>query len=264
MDIPVHPALNTFLALLLAHLTADFPLQSNWIARNKGKRSSALIVHIAIHYGTAWICLKLFTSALYFSGFNQLITIGYLVVHFLIDTAKSRITAGKPKRDTTTLFVLDQLLHIFTAALTAVLLERAHLSEFAQWHITETVKFHILAVAIVYIGAIFGGGHLIRYFTQGLASNLSGETGSETPEELKDAGMYVGWVERFLVITAIAVQAPALVGLILTGKSIARFPELKSAPFAEYFLIGTLMSISIAVIGGMILARMFYGTFSLK
>ena len=31
-----------------------------------------------------------------------------------------------------------------------------------------------------------------------------------------------------------------MVGLILTGKSIARFPELKER-FAEYFLIGTLL-----------------------
>jgi hypothetical protein len=52
--------------------------------------------------------------------------------------------------------------------------------------------------------------------------------------------MYIGWLERFLVVTAILVQSPSMVGLILTGKSIARFPELKER-FAEYFLIGTLL-----------------------
>jgi DsbC/DsbD-like thiol-disulfide interchange protein len=46
-------------------------------------------------------------------------------------------------------------------------------------------------------------------------------------------------------VTAIVVQSPSIVGLILTGKSIARFPELKER-FAEYFLIGTLLSIGLA------------------
>ena len=54
-----------------------------------------------------------------------------------------------------------------------------------------------------------------------------------------------------------------MVGLILTGKSIARFPEFKER-FAEYFLIGTLLSISLAVLGGLVLAKLWYGTASLK
>ena len=60
----------------------------------------------------------------------------------------------------------------------------------------------------------------------------------ESAEQVENAGMYIGWLERFLVVTAILVQSPSMVGLILTGKSIARFPELKER-FAEYFLIGT-------------------------
>jgi hypothetical protein len=51
---------------------------------------------------------------------------------------------------------------------------------------------------------------------------------------------HIGWLQRFLVVTAMLVQSPSLVGLILTGKSIAKFPELKER-FAEYFLIGTLL-----------------------
>jgi hypothetical protein len=66
-----------------------------------------------------------------------------------------------------------------------------------------------------------------------------------------------------LVVTAILVQSPWLVGLILTGKSIARFPELKER-FAEYFLIGSLLSIGLAVLGGLILAQLWYGTMTLK
>jgi hypothetical protein len=55
------------------------------------------------------------------------------------------------------------------------------------------------------------------------------------------------------------VQSPATVGLILTAKSIARYPEFKSERFAEYFLIGTLLSISLAILGGVLLARLVFG-----
>jgi hypothetical protein len=84
-----------------------------------------------------------------------------------------------------------------------------------------------------------------------------------TAEAVENAGMYVGWLERFLVVTAILVQSPSMVGLIPTGKSIARFPELKER-FAGYFLIGTLLSIGLAVLGGPVLAKLWYGTMSLN
>jgi hypothetical protein len=83
-------------------------------------------------------------------------------------------------------------------------------------------------------------------------------------EELRNAGLYIGWLERFLVLTAVLVKSPAMIGLILTGKSIARLPELKGSRFAEYFLIGTLFSISFALLGGILLLRLLVGAVSLK
>ncbi len=80
---------------------------------------------------------------------------------------------------------------------------------------------------------VFAGGYLIRYLTRNLVAGV--EKPGETEEQVKNAGMYIGWLERFLVVTAILVQSPSMVGLILAGKSIARFPELKER-FAEYFL----------------------------
>ena len=52
-------------------------------------------------------------------------------------------------------------------------------------------------------------------------------------------------------------------GLILAAKSIARYPEFKREQFAEYFLIGTLLSISAATVGGVMLLKAFYGNSAL-
>jgi hypothetical protein len=89
------------------------------------------------------------------------------------------------------------------------------------------------------------------------------EVVGETTNELENAGMYIGWLERFLVLTSLILQSPATVGLILTAKSIARYPELKSVRFAEYFLIGTLLSVTLGILGGLVLLKAFYGTVAL-
>lgn len=117
-----------------------------------------------------------------------------------------------------------------------------------------------LAIAIVvYAAAIFGGGYLIRWLTRSLLSSGSQPEG-ETHDQLRNAGMYIGWLERFLILTALLLHSPATAGLVLTAKAIARYPQFKHVRFAEYFLIGTLLSISVALIGGLILLRLLYGT----
>jgi hypothetical protein len=52
--------------------------------------------------------------------------------------------------------------------------------------------------------------------------------------------------------------------LILTAKSIARYPESRSERFAEYFLMGTLMPIPIAFLGGHFLAKILLGQMRLS
>ena len=117
-----------------------------------------------------------------------------------------------------------------------------------------------LAIALaVYVVIIFGGGYLIRWLTHSLLAGSSQPEG-ESQEQLRNAGMYIGWLERFLILTALLLHSPATAGLVLTAKAIARYPQFKHARFAEYFLIGTLLSLSVAMIGGLILLRLLYGT----
>jgi hypothetical protein len=117
-----------------------------------------------------------------------------------------------------------------------------------------------LAIAIaIYAAVIFGGGYLIRLLTRSLLTAGSQPEG-ETQEQLRNAGMYIGWLERFLILTALLLHSPATAGLVLTAKAIARYPQFKHVRFAEYFLIGTLLSLSVAMLGGLILLKLLYGT----
>lgn len=251
------------MALLLAHLLGDFPLQSEWISRSKGSNARALLLHGAAHYLLAWACLLFFTPVSGLSLLNHLIILGYIATHLLIDKLKCRLTARKILPDDSVTFLLDQLLHIAVLAGVVLLLvwDRNQVGQFVEL-VAQSMptKVHVLEVAVVYVAVVFGGGCLIRYLTKGLTKHVPANPGDHLP----NAGLYIGWLERLLVLTAIAVQTPALVGLILTGKSIARFPELKNASFVEYFLIGTLLSLSLSLLGGIILHQLLYGTVSLR
>lgn len=250
-----------FLSLLLAHLLADFPLQTDSVARYKGKRLLPTLAHATIHYIAAWLCLTLFAGTSFISLRNQFIIAAYLVIHLAIDSVKSWSSGQAKLPDNWVVFVVDQLAHIGVIVVVAAILTSSSISQVvALFRISPDTRYRFLLTATIYVAVVFGGGYLIRYLTRGLSQGVKVEGASQ----LKNAGLYIGWLERFLVITAVALQSPAMVGFILTSKSIARFPELKDVGFAEYFLIGSLLSFGLALLGGMVLVRSFYGTISLR
>jgi hypothetical protein len=257
----MQPLAATVLALLLAHLIADFPLQPDWIIRKKGRSLLPLLLHGAVHYALVWICL-IFCGPVYFLSIrNQIIIAACIFIHLLIDRLKCSLIARRALPDSTISFLADQALHLVVLLITAILVTRSDIPVLVgAMRISAAARFQILETAIIYTGIVFAGGYLIRYLTRGMAQDIA----EEVPAQLSNAGLYIGWIERALVITAMAMQSPALVGLILTGKSIARFPEFKEARFAEYYLIGTLLSFLLSVLGGVVLLYVLYGAVSLK
>lgn len=251
------------MAVLLAHLLADFPLQTSVIVQGKSRGNRAYFVHGAIHFFVLAICIVVFAGPEWLSSlWFWLSAVVYVALHLGIDMAKHRLVGAKKLPDSTLVFLLDQALHVCTIFALVWFLARpdwAAVRSELRW--SPVTSERVLQAAVVYVAVVFAGGYLIRYMTRNLAAGI--HKAGETTEQVKNAGLYIGWLERFLVMTAILVQSPSMVGLILTGKSIARFPELKER-FAEYFLIGTLLSITLAVLGGLLLAKLWYGTISLK
>jgi hypothetical protein len=186
------------------------------------------------------------------------------VVHLAMDWGKLRLLQSGRIEDGAITFLWDQFLHLLTVGLAAWPIARPSLLTVAsklRW-LQLTIEKPLLLL-VVYLAVIFGGGYLVRFLTRPLLKRDLPDLG-ETPGELQNAGMYIGWLERFVVLTALLLQSPATVGLILTAKSIARYPEMKSVRFAEYFIIGTLLSLAIGMLGGIILLKAFHGTISLS
>lgn len=61
--------------------------------------------------------------------------------------------------------------------------------------------------------------------------------------DTKQAGRLIGTLERLIIISLMSMGQYSAIGLVLTVKSIARYSKISDDPeFAEYYLVGTLLS----------------------
>ncbi len=72
-----------------------------------------------------------------------------------------------------------------------------------------------------------------------------------TPSEAR-IGATIGVLERIIVAALTLASALDAIGLVVAAKTLARFRQLDDREFAEYYLLGTLASISVAIISSLI------------
>jgi hypothetical protein len=251
---------RTVLTLSLGHLLTDFVFQTNaLVQQKKSGRPAGYVKHGVIYFVCAVVLTGLFVPVIAYSWRFLAVVLGLTLLHLAIDVSKIRLARRTPLAEGTAAFVVDQGMHFLTIVVAACWITRVEPVGILLQGLNrlQTPSNRVLLAMVVYVGVIFGGGYLIRFMTRPLLKHL--QTG-ESRAELSNAGMYIGWLERFLVMTALFLHSPATAGLILAAKSIARYPEFKREQFAEYFLIGTLLSISAATVGGVILLKAFYGS----
>jgi hypothetical protein len=268
----VQTTIRAVLALYLAHLLTDFIFQSSHLVQQK-KNGQALgyFKHGAIHYLCAILAAALFLPGEAFTFHFQVAAIALTLAHLLVDVCKIQFAKSRPVADGAILFVVDQIVHFITVVLAACWVERTPPSSLARASLQALrgQSNRILPLLIVYVVVIFACGYLIRFVTKPLMRHIGPsktqptDSPRETPAQLGNAGMYIGWLERFLVLTALLLHSPATVGLIIAAKSIARYPQFHREQFAEYFLIGTLLSICTAFVGGIVLMKVFFGNSAL-
>lgn len=229
-------AASTWLAkLILAHLLTDFVLQpSGWVRKRKEKHFAApsLYLHGLLTGLMAWIL----TGWAYWP-----VALVILVTHTLIDGWKSY------RPVTPVYFLIDQGLHLAVIA-------GCWLALFGQWKdielLTERMNGSpngwVLVVAFVFVTS--PSGILIGQLTGRWSKKI------DDPENsLASAGKWIGIAERVIVLILVLQGQYSAIGLLVTAKGIIRFNEKdRQEAKTEYLVIGTLLSIGIAIITGMI------------
>ncbi|PWN06159.1 hypothetical protein [Rhodohalobacter mucosus] len=83
---------------------------------------------------------------------------------------------------------------------------------------------------------------MVRLMLTRLGLSPVGNKGQVINEQEYRTGRVIGFLERIFVFIFILLQQYAAVGFILAAKGIVRYPDFGNRTFAEYILIGTLLS----------------------
>ena len=228
-------AFIVLIKLLCAHFISDFALQTNWI--NKGKRKAGMtgilyqIIHAAIHGIMAYLLVAEWSC--------WIIPTVIFVTHLIID-----ITKYKYIKSSLTTFLADQLCHIGVIV-------------FLWWNLCGAdgaINFTMgiqpaeaWLTALAYILMLKPSSILLSMFLD------KWNPASPSTQSLPNAGQWIGYIERILVLTFVLIGSMEGVGFLLAAKSVFRFGELNKAKeirTTEYVLIGTLASFAIAILTG--------------
>lgn len=227
------------LKLVLAHFIGDFVLQpSHWVDDKFEKKwkSKYLYWHIGVHLIALLVLLQ----------FQHLgLTAIIIVTHYLIDLGKLALSTEKNYR---WLFVVDQVLHLLVIAVVLYWVTPFEIdlkSLFGQ----DNLLLITFLVFVTYVSGIIMRMLLAPYIAEIIKDDDSKEGGS-----LKNAGKYIGMLERLFVFGFIMIGQWAAIGLLIAAKSVFRFGDLnkgKNRKLTEYVLIGTLLSFGLAILAGL-------------
>ena len=308
--------------LVLAHFVADFVLQTDRIAIDKGADGQRALMGMVRHSAAVAVCLVPVAIAFGGAGVSFLIII--TVSHGLVDRAKivwtrradaaaaEAVRSSDPGQPTTglgpawtpvpgALFILDQVVHlVITVVFWAILLAGAPLTApfadfvgllFSRW---DPVTVHMMVLwAVVLASLLIVNIRAASFFVATLVTprSIPAPAAAPTPEPVSTTttvrvgpftattetstalprptvldpepsgtpppdriGETIGVLERLLVVIFVLGGAGVAVGLVIAAKTIARFRQLDDRAFAEYYLLGTLASVTVAVVSALIAA----------
>ena len=225
--------IELFLCLLFAHLVADFVLQTNKICKNKLEKkwcSCWHYVHAIVVFSLSW--LVIFDKEFWLCAF----IIG--ISHFFIDMWKSY------KAEDVFAFVLDQIMHLAVIAGISY-----YWFSISNWSVPFDINFEWIAMAVAVVVCWKPSNIFIKLMLKHYSLSMSDEKASGF-----SAGALIGTLERWLILIFVLLQRYDALGLLIAAKSIIRFSEKDTAK-TEYVLAGTLLSIFIAIIAGLVVLK---------
>lgn len=194
--------------------------------------------------------------------------LGAMGLHLVIDLATwllFRLLARSPSPGHYAwAFTLSQATHYLSLYGLGVWAADPHLSSANEWlgtgdwsallpmlpQLVVSSPPHSLALIAVALPTLFGGAILIRLVLATRLLKLPDQSIKRTAVgDTVEIGVYVGLLERLLTLLFLISGQYSAIGFVLVAKSIARFRDLEDRQFAEYYLVGTLLSLTLATAG---------------
>ncbi len=280
--------LNCFYLLLVGHLLGDYYLQWGKMSDEKDRKWSYLLIHSAIYMavcvflGVIAFSVQLFYTFLLLATSHFFIdSLKKLVKPFLLPSEKNKqsklqklLTScapsiqANPQITDKYVYIIDQLLHLgfiflfsclfiswggkvsLTPAIhTAIDNLGLSSSSILRWVVILLLIGKPVNVTIKKVIVPFKPtGEKKGTLAVDENTTTANSTNDEKLEKILNAGAFIGFLERLIIVALLSLQQYASIGLVLTAKSIVRYSEIsKDSAFADYYLLGTLMSILSAI-----------------
>ncbi|MPW24306.1 DUF3307 domain-containing protein [Alkalibaculum sp. M08DMB] len=246
-----------FVLLLLGHILGDFYIQTNKMAQKKEKSLKWVLIH-CLCYGSVMLMISIPIISLKIA----LAVLVAAILHLVIDVIKFVYILLKTKKDKITLtierniFFVDQALHFVC------------LFGITYWGIRSDVSINAWKIikdfleaagvseglTISWVLALLVIHKPANIVIQKLLMIYKPESNDEEKKKDNNAGRFIGTVERVTMLIFLSIGQYSAIGLVLTAKSIARYDKIsKEKDFAEYYLLGTLISTIIVIVSSFII-----------
>jgi len=241
----------------MAHWLADFLLQpKSWIADKKNKLWASVYLYIHV------LIVGLITAIFLWNIHLWKPVLIIALTHLFIDGFK--LQAERYFKDTTNadfqIFIIDQLLHVAVI----IIIWLWMINGWANWSkmvSTLAGNYNIWLRGLGYVFVTTPVGYIINFLTRKWNNDLMPN------DSLPNAGKWIGILERLLILTMVFIDQFSAIGFLVAAKSILRVtdkPEKLSTdttsgkPFSsrkhtEYVLIGTFLSVGIAILSGLLI-----------
>ena len=245
------------LLLVLGHILGDFYVQTENMSENKEKDIKWVLLH-GLYYGAMMIVciIPIFSIQIVIVAF------GLAIVHLTVDLLKHIIVIKFKKVKTYTLekdrniFLCDQIIHCLTIFLATYLVvangliieKNSFITQFFE--VIEVSELKVL-VGVIAVLIVHKPANIL---IQKLLVIYKPESDNKVKNKDNNAGRFIGTIERVIMLVFLALGQYSAMGLVLTAKSIARYDRIsKEKDFAEYYLLGTLLSTLIVIVVSLIL-----------
>lgn len=227
------------LKLFLSHIITDFIFQPDaWVNDKKTNiwKSAKLYIHGCLAGILAYM----------FAGSWEILWLPLIVgvTHIVIDGYKSKF------EENLTIFLVDQVSHIIILILCWMVIIQYNLQDILKLlrPIISSDKFLIYIFAYSLI--LWPSGKLMKRILSSI--NIKFEENIDTG--YKNVGLWIGMIERILILTFVLQNNYQIIGFLFAAKSIFRhrYNGLKNSQITiEYILLGTMLSFLIAIIIGL-------------
>lgn len=236
---------HVILGLLLAHIISDFYCQTDESCKKKREwHCCEWIIHGGCVFGLSFLAIL---APHHWVG-ALVAALIVTALHLLIDVIKVKyeISRQGEERGSIWPFVIDQVLHLIVIFVTTVILFNV-LQDYHCW--MEIIDTRILLIILVFLAVAKPANTFIRNCLKSAKINIGDEPAND---DTFHSGRIIGTCERFLIVLFVILTQYEAIGFLVAAKSILRFSSTQESKKSEYVLAGTLLSIAIAILLGLI------------